>query len=323
MNIIHIGVLGYANISKKAVIPAILNLPSHFKLVAIATRNKNKIDNNYGNCKIYNQYEDLIESKIIDALYIPLPNSMHYEWVKKALNKGIHVLVEKSMACNFKDVEELNNLALKNNCALIENFQFRFHSQIDYIKRAIKSGKIGKIRSVRSSFGFPPFNDKNNIRYDNNLGGGALFDAGAYPIKLAQEILGNKLEIKSAILNYENYDVDIWGGGLLIQTDENLFCQFSFGFDNFYQCNIEVWGSIGKISTDRIFTAPPDYSANVVIETSEGIEKVILDPDNHFENMLKYFYECTNNKQFRTIECLQNINQARLINEFKIIANGK
>lgn len=325
MDKLRIGVLGYANISKKALIPAILSLPQFFQIVAIATRDESKIDYNSQAlpCKVYNRYEDIIDTTIVDVLYIPLPNALHYEWVKKALVKGIHVLVEKSLACNFDEVIELNNLALKNSCVLIENFQFRFHSQLQFIKTLLESGKIGEVRCLRSSFGFPPFSDKDNIRYNKDLGGGALLDAGAYPLKLAQEILGNDLEIKTAVLNYENHNVDIWGGGFLTQTDGKLFCQFSFGFDNFYQCNIEVWGSLGKLRTDRIFTAPPGYSPELYIETSEGIEKILLEPDNHFENMLKHFYNCTKNEQLRIVEYQQNINQSRLLNEFKIIANEK
>jgi NDP-hexose-3-ketoreductase len=323
MSKIKIGVLGYANISKKAVIPAILNLPSDFILVAIASRNKNKIKSDFISCLYFNNYEDIIDSSIVDALYIPLPNALHYLWVKKALINGIHVLVEKSLACSFSEVEELNNLALQNDCVLIENFQFRFHSQLDFIKKTIESGKIGKIRSITSSFGFPPFLDKDNIRYNKDLGGGALLDAGAYPIKLAQELLGYDLKIKSAVLNYENLDVDIWGGGLIKQINGELYLHFSFGFDNFYQCNLEIWGSLGKLLTKRIYTAAPDYSPEVYIESNDGVEKIILEPDNHFIKMLLHFYECINSKQLRIIEYKQNINQSKLLNQFKEISYEK
>ena len=108
----------------------------------------------------------------------------------------MHVLVEKSLACEYAQVVELNDLAKKKGLALIENFQFRFHSQLQYIKNIVGSGKIGELRCIKSAFGFPPFQEKNNIRYQKELGGGALLDAGAYPIKISQIFMG--------------YDIDFW-----------------------------------------------------------------------------------------------------------------
>lgn len=318
MDNLKIGILGYANIAQKAIIPAILELPQ-LELVGIATRNKDntqEIKDKYS-CKLYDSYEAIIDSSIVDALYIPLPNSLHYQWVKMALNKGIHVLVEKSLALDVNDVEELNEIAKNNNCVLIENFQFRFHSQLQFIKNEISKGTIGELRGIRSSFGFPPFPDQNNIRYKKDLGGGALFDAGAYPIKLAQELMGFQLEIQSANLSYEGNEVDIWGGGTLAQKDRNLFMHFSFGFDNFYQCNFELWGSKGKMSSNRIFTAPPGYCPEVSIETQAGVSVIKLETDNHFLNMLKHFFLCIKDESLRNHEYLHNNIQARLLNEFK------
>ena len=253
----------------------------------------------------------------IDAIYIPLPNSMHYEWVKKALNKNLHVLVEKSMACSYDEVLKLNKLAEMKNLVLIENFQFRFHSQLQYIKDLVDSGKIGELRNIRSSFGFPPFSDDDNIRYKKELGGGALLDAGAYTIKISQIFLGNDIYVDSATLKYsDDKKVDIWGSGCLKSTNSAINSQIAFGFDNFYQCSIELWGSKGKIKTDRIFTSPPGYSPIIELETQKGKEVKVLKEDNHFKNMILFFYNqiMKNNKE----EYLNNICQAKLINEFVV-----
>ena len=68
-------------------------------------------------------------AQIIDAIYIPLPNSLHAEWVELALSRNLHVLVEKPLACTYKEVVKLNSIASKKNLVLLENFQFRFHRQ--------------------------------------------------------------------------------------------------------------------------------------------------------------------------------------------------
>lgn len=322
MSKIKIGVLGTANIAVRSIIPAIFSLPEHFELVGVASRNIND-KNLSASIQLIEGYENLIENCELDAVYIPLPNSMHYEWVKKSLQKNIHVLVEKSLACNLEQVKELNNLAKQKNLVLMENFQFRFHSQLQYIRDILNKNTIGEIRSFRSTFCFPPFPSANNIRYNKDLGGGALLDAGAYPIKLSQLILGNDLEVTSAVLNYdEDKKVDIWGGAFLKQKKGNLFSQIAFGFDNYYQCNVEIIGSKGKIYTNRLFTAKEDFIPKLQLETNEqGIEHLELEPDNQYQNMLKYFQAIINGNHNKLQEYEDNINQARLLEDVRKISS--
>jgi len=323
MKKINIGVLGCANIAQRFIIPTLKEM-EEFNLFGIASRAKEKVDefSKEFDTKAFYSYESLLDEKDLGAIYIPLPNSMHYEWINKALNKNLHVLVEKSMTCEFEEVKELNNLAKQKGLVLIENFQFRFHSQLQYIKELVDSGKIGELRNIRASFGFPPFADSDNIRYKKELGGGALLDAGAYPLKISQIFLGDDISVKSASLDTpKNKEVDIWGSAYMKQKNGNLTSQIAFGFDHFYQNNIELWGSKGKIYTNRIFTAAPGFEPTIEIETNDGKESVQLSSDHHFKNMLKHFYTQIITKENIEDEYKQNINQARLIRELKEKAN--
>ncbi len=317
MKKIKIGILGYANIAKKAIIPALLQ-SNQFELHAIATSNQKNIEQikETLGVEVFSQYQDLVDHPAIQAVYIPLPNALHFEWVKKSLAQHKHVLVEKSLACTEQEVLELCALAQKNNLALVENFQFRFHKQLDFILQLINNGTIGDVRSLRSSFCFPPFEDKNNIRYQKNLGGGALLDAGAYPIKLAQILLGNNLQVSHAQMAYDNQEVDIWGNGTISQKNGNLSLQFSYGFDHHYQCNIEIIGSLGKIIANRIYTAPPGYNPEIMIEKGNKTEKHLIENQNHFANMLNHFYQCIHQTELKNIEIEQNILQSQLISQF-------
>lgn len=313
---IKIGVLGCASIAERFVLPAIKQTVS-LELVGIASRSNSKAQEfaNKFDTTAYSSYENLIDSDI-DAIYIPLPNSLHYEWIKKSLNKNLHVLVEKSLACELQQVIELNELARKNNLVLIENFQFRFHSQLEFIKKIINEGKIGELRSVSACFGFPPFKDSDNIRYKKNLGGGALLDAGAYPIKVSQIFLGEDLFVGGASLVVpRDKEVNIWGSAFIKQKNGHLTSQIAFGFDHFYQNTLEIWGSKGKLLANRIFTAGPGVEPRVILETSEGVSTYILPEDNHFVNMLNHFSTLINSQGDIDAEYRQNINQARLISE--------
>ena len=316
MSKIKIGILSCANIAQRFVLPAIKQTPS-FKLYGIASRNPKKANQTASEfeTKAFESYDKLINSPL-DAVYIPLPNSLHYEWIKKSLNNNLHVLVEKSMTCSPEQTQELNTLAQSKGLVLIENFQFRFHSQMAYIQQVLKSGKLGELRNLRASFGFPPFSDSDNIRYQKQLGGGALLDAGAYPVKITQMFLGQDVFVDSASLAFQDdKEVDIWGSAFLKQKNGKLTAQIAFGFDHFYQNNLELWGVRGKLTATRIFTAGPGVKPEVIIETQDGKETIELPEDNHFVNMFNHFANCINTQQNLSDEYHQNINQGRLIGE--------
>lgn len=319
---IGVGIMGCANIAIRSVIPAFYNHPD-FDLVAVGSRDINKAKataEQYGikACS----YEELLTDNHINLIYIPLPTGLHKEWVIKSINNGKHVLCEKSLGISLNEVEELVNTARVNQKALIENFQFQYHSQQKFIKNVLKQGDIGDIRCFRSSFGFPPFNDFDNIRYKKSLGGGALLDAGAYTIKATQFFLEDTFEVTSAkLVKPFNYEVDIYGGGFL-ESRTGLISEIAFGFDNFYQCNIEIWGSKGKLSANRVFTAPPGFSPTVIIETQHGKKEYELEADNHFDRMLDHVQEHIK-KGIYDSEYTANYNQALLLQQFMDISDGK
>ena len=327
MKTIRIGVLGAANIATRSIIPEIYNLKNKFNLVGIASRDKNKVINlsKKYNSEAFFSYDDLINSEKLDAIYIPLPNALHYEYAKRSLEKGIHVLVEKSIGCNFSEVEKLVKIAQKNDLLLMENFQFRFHSQLDFLKSLLEDGIIGENRTMISSFCFPPFEHKNNIRYDKKLGGGALLDAGAYTTKISSILFGDNLSVKSAMLNHDfSLGVDICGSAFLVNDENYTTSTCIFGFDNFYQCGVQILGSKGKITTNRLFTAREDFYPTINLEIAGKKNEIIeLNPDNHFRKMLLYFSDSIFDKQSKKNENNQNLTQARLLQEIKDIDNEK
>ncbi|MFD3293604.1 Gfo/Idh/MocA family oxidoreductase [Aquirufa sp. KTFRIE-69F] len=318
--LVRIGVISTASIAERLVIPAINAMKSNFVLAGIASRSNSKAEifADKFRTKGYNSYDDLLSEDEIEAVYIPLPNSLHLEYVEKALNNNKNVLVEKSLGCSYEEVEFLTSIARSRGLVIVENFQFRFHPQINVIKEILLSGKIGEMRSLRASFGFPPFSDINNIRYNELLGGGALLDAGAYTTKISQILLGTNLKVKASNLNFQtNYSVDIWGGAYLQDEKSGIFSELAFGFDNFYQCGIEIWGSKGRLTTNRLFTAPSEFIPEIMVETSSGNEIIKAPSGNHFENMLLHFYNLIKTKDNLEIEHIQNLDQARLLNEIK------
>jgi NDP-hexose-3-ketoreductase len=291
---LSVGVLGYASVFQKHMRRA-FNECEYFEIHKIASRKlnlKSELIFENPNVKIVTDYQDVVEDKSIDLVYIPLPNSLHYEWICRALENGKHVLVEKPLVLSKLEFEKISKLALSRNLVVKQNFMFEYHSQFKYIQEQISNGYIGEVRSINASFGFPPFQNVNNIRYSQNLGGGSLNDAGAYGIKISSLLLDfSKQYYVSSSLNLDrSKNIDIYGGALLVDGMGKT-AQINFGFDNFYQCSLNVWGSKGKILANRIFTAGVGVFPEVIIENESSKYCKLFDSENHFVGLLNTLYQ--------------------------------
>ena len=321
MNAIRIGVLGCANIAARSLLPAFAGHAA-FVVTGIASRDPAKaapLAAQY-RCQAMG-YDELVTSARIDAVYIPLPTGLHAEWAARCLENKKHVLCEKSLATTRDDVRSLVALARKNHVLLVENFQFRFHSQHAYVKDLLTSARLGDIRCFRSSFGFPLFKDPQNIRYKKALGGGALLDAGAYTLKAVAFVMGDGFRVKAATLwRPPNVEVDM-GGGAYLENQEGVMAEVAFGFDHFYQCNYELWGSKGRLVVKRAFTAPPGFAPEVTLETAEGVTTLVLSPDDHFTNMLTHFAGCIEAQRYEE-EYNECLTQAELVHQVLELSHG-
>ncbi|MEG1426177.1 MAG: Gfo/Idh/MocA family oxidoreductase, partial [Oscillospiraceae bacterium] len=283
MNTIKLGVLCPSEIASRRFLPA-LQKDSNFTFVGLSTANEAEwfgsrsekndctvlqkerekgkdVIKTYGG-KLFDSYQALLESPEIDAVYIPLPPALHFQWAKKALECGKHVFLEKPFTDSLKKTQELIALAAENQLAIHENYMFRFHSQLSYLHDLIAKKEIGDLRLFRIAFGFP-FRGAHDFRYVKSLGGGALLDCGGYPVRLAAHLLGETAQIVASSLQYSpEFEVDI-GGSATMKNDAGQVAQIAFGMDNSYKCELELWGSTGSVYTNRIYTAPVDFEPQV------------------------------------------------------------
>ena len=182
---IRIGVLGAA-----AIVPAALMNParriSDLQVVAIAARDPKRAEAFARKHKIpyvHQTYNDLLADPDIDAIYNPLPNSLHAEWTIRALKAGKHILCEKPFASNAQEAEEMATVARETGLVLSEAFAYRYHPLTAKVKKIIASGDLGKIKHIDAQFCFL-LPSPNNIRFKYELAGGALMDCGCYPVSL-------------------------------------------------------------------------------------------------------------------------------------------
>lgn len=293
------------------------SLPNQSVVDDIMALERSKADNiisDFGG-KIFNSYKEIVCCDDIDALYIPLPPALHYEWAKKALLSGKHVLVEKPATISLENTIDLINIASEKGLALHENYMFAFHNQLNEIDKIIESGELGDVRLYSVYFGFPK-RAQNDFRYNENLGGGSLIDAGGYTLKYACHLLGDTARVLYSKLNYTNeYKVDMYGSGAL-SNDKGRVVQIAFGMDNEYRCSLDVWGSKGSLSTGRVLTAPAGFIPVAQIVKGGEVEEIELPSDDTFKKSIEFFISCIKDEDTRNNSYSKIEKQAKLFDEY-------
>lgn len=177
------GVLGYARIASESVIPA-LRRAGNAELRAVASRDPARREAcrvRYAVPELPDRYEALLADPAIDALYIPLPNSLHQEWTLRALAAGKHVLCEKPLGLTGAEARTMRAAAGRHGVLLMEAFMYRYTERTRRVLEIVRSGQLGEIREVGSTFRF--FLDRpTSIKWQPGLGGGSLYDVGCYPV---------------------------------------------------------------------------------------------------------------------------------------------
>lgn len=186
---IRIGVLGAATIVPNALTHPARRIPE-VEVVAIAARDPKRAEafaRRHKIPRVHQTYNDLLNDPDVDAIYNPLPNSLHAEWTIRALRAGKHVLCEKPFASNTQEAEEMAKIAHETGLVLSEAFAYRYHPLTALIKEIIASGELGKIQHIEAQFGFL-LPSPGNIRFKYELAGGALMDCGCYPVSLIRHL---------------------------------------------------------------------------------------------------------------------------------------
>jgi predicted dehydrogenase len=244
---LRIGILGAARIA--AAFAAGARLSSKAEVVAVASRDVVKAESfarTHGIASAMT-YEQLLAAHDIDAVYIPLPNSLHAHWSIAAARAGKHVLCEKPLALTESEALEMFAAADTAGVVLLEAFPYLFQPQTLQIEQLVASGAIGDLRSVFACFGFS-LSDPQDIRFDAKLGGGALLDAGCYAVSFVRQIVGCRPARVTAAARWQG-EVD----QTLVATlefDSGVLGQIACSFASGLHRNAIVVGSGGVIETE-------------------------------------------------------------------------
>ena len=220
------GVLSTAKIAREQLLPAMLD-SENGRVTAIASRDLDRakaLANRFGVEHAFGSYDELLASYDVDGVYIPLPTSQHVEWALKAANAGKHVLCEKPIALDAKDIEGLIEARDRNKVLVCEAFMIVYHPQWIKVRALVADGAIGRLRHVQGAFTY--FNvDPSNMRNQLALGGGALPDIGVYPSVATRFVSGKEpLRVQATVERDTKFGTDIFSS---IKAD---FGEFELSF---------------------------------------------------------------------------------------------
>ncbi len=260
------------------------------QLRGIASRDRKKAEGaarELGMPKSYGSYEELLADKEIEAVYIPLPNHLHAEWVKKAADAGKHVICEKPFAMDAREAEQAISYAHSKGVLVMEAFMYRFHPQWKRAREIVKAGEIGKVHVVSTLFTYM-LKDPTNIRNILSAGGGGIPDIGCYAVSSARFLVGSEPQrVMSLVHRDPEMKTDILSSGILdFGTTRSMF---TVATQTYPWQRVEVLGSGGELSVILPFNAYPDTPLEVSVTTGIGTRKVYTPPTDQYVEMFEAF----------------------------------
>ena len=285
MRKVNWGVIGTAGIARGQTIPG-MQLAGNCSLCAIAGRDLRKAQayqEEFGFRKAYDSYDKLLEDPEIEAVYIALPNTLHYEWAKKALQHKKHVLCEKPLVPTAYEAEELFQVADENGVYLMEAFAYLHSPWIAAIKEELDRQTIGKVLYIESQFLTSDYNIS-NIRMRRETLGGSVYDLGCYTTTMIAWMLGSQPDdvqacgtfspegvdmLTSAVFTYRSGAKAMMNCGMVLHTDADLRID-----------QLRIEGTEGSIRSTGEFNGCGEMTYTIIKNGTQTVKTVSV-PQNY------------------------------------------
>ncbi len=267
---INWGIIGLGNMAQN--FASAITETNNSSLVGIASHDKNRIKDflnkfNYKNINTYNNYEDIIKDKSINAIYIATLNNTHFDLIKKCSENNKNILCEKPLTLNYSEAVKVSDYITKNNVVIYEGFAYRSHPQTKIIQEII-TYELGEVINIQSNFGFKVNKVKPESRlFNKKLGGGAILDIGCYPLSLLNLLYkdNNQYKFLDAYGSFTETNVEDYAEAV-IEIDNKVKCQIKVSFKENYENRTIIEGKKGKL----IINEPWLPSNKTTLEISQG-----------------------------------------------------
>lgn len=294
MKRIKLGVLGVSNHFVKRVMLPLCELEK-VELFAIASRSEQKAAetaHTFNVRKAYGSYEALINDTEVDAVYIPLPNHMHAQWIKLAAAAGKHILCEKPLCMNAAEAVEVVEFCQKKGVVLMEAFMYKYHPQWQKVRDIIRTNNIGKVQYINTSFSYNN-PSATNIRNIKNFGGGGLRDIGCYAISVPRFLLGKEpVRVVSLLTNHPEFGTDMLTTAILDFGTARATFNVSTCANAFQK--VDIVATAGRVTVHLPFNAYNDVPCRITVDSAIGTREILIDPVDQYGLMINEFAELIN-----------------------------
>jgi predicted dehydrogenase len=287
MTELRIGVLSTARITDAALLDAAESVPS-VTVAAVAARDAGRAAayaKDHGISRSYGSYDDLLADPEIDAIYNPLPNSLHAPWTLNAIAAGKHVLCEKPFALNAAEASRVADAAEASGLVVMEAMHYRYHPLTDRLAEEVAS--IGPVRNIQcwTSWAIASPAD---IRWDYALGGGALMDGGCYALDCIRLLAGSSPTVRSAVAQTGAPSVDaVTAAHLELPDGGTAWSESAFTREGAFRADVHVVGDGGHLWL-RNFIAAHDGRL-LVTKNGKEVSNIPGDGDTTYTGQLRAF----------------------------------
>ena len=237
--------------------------------------------------RAYGSYEELLADPAIEAVYIPLPNNLHAEWIRKCADAGKHILCEKPLAMNAAEAEAAVRYAEGKGVRVMEAFMYRFHPQWRRVREIVEDGELGEIHFVHIHQTFTN-RDPNNIRNKPETGGGAIYDIGCYAVSISRFLLGSEPKRVVALVEKDPaFGTDVLSSAILDFGRARAL--FTVSTTSWPGQRVDIRGTEGDISIRLPVNMFIDVPAEVQINTRIASRTLALGPADQYALMFEAF----------------------------------
>jgi predicted dehydrogenase len=272
---LRFGILGAARIAPEAIVKPAIDLPE-VEISAIAARDPARAKEfaaAHRINRVLNSYQELVSDPAIDAVYNPLPNSLHYQWTIRALEAGKHVLCEKPIASNAEEAARMADAAKRSGRLLGEAFHYYYHPLAARVREIMRSGVLGRLLELEAQFSLAL--SPNNIRFDWTLAGGATMDLGCYALHWLRYFSGENLRVVSANAVTGPPKIDVTMEAILESesgASARMFC--SMASDAQLRASFQARGEKGELTVVNPIAPQLGHSLKLRIGDDEKRETV-------------------------------------------------
>ncbi len=291
MSDVNVAVWGIGPHAERNILPALATCPG-VRLHGICSRNAAvtaRVRERF-RCEVWSKPVAMLAAPEIDVVYVSTPIGLHAAHGEAVLRAGKHLWGEKPLVENGQQASSLVALSQQRQLTVAEGFMFLYHPQFEYVRCLMRSERLGHVHTIACRFGIPPL-EQPRFRVEPALGGGAFLDVGSYTIATGVALFPDaEPDIAAAeILTPPDSRVDTAGRAML-RYPGDVTVLLEWRINCAYRNEIDLWGTAGSVSSDRIFSKPADYVPLFRFRDIRGSEQCEQGrPDNHFVTMFAAF----------------------------------